>query len=72
MSSSELLASMFFAFLISSWVRRDARRRGRSEAVGRLWGIETFLLAIVFLPLWLLTRPRLRPEVMLSEQRTAD
>ena len=44
------------AALMAHYVYSDARARGASNPV--LWAAGTFLLAIVFLPAWLLTRPR--------------
>lgn len=48
---------LFFGFLIAlitaSWVGWDAHRRGMNS-VG--WAIGTFLLLIVFLPLYLIVR----------------
>ena len=44
------------AAVMGFWVYADARAREASRPV--LWGIGTFLLAIVFLPAWLIARPR--------------
>jgi len=41
------------------WVAKDAKMRGMSS-LG--WGIGTFLVLVVFLPLYLLIRKPLQPE----------
>lgn len=42
---------------VAAWVYSDAKKRGRSDsAVG--WAIGTFLLLIIVLPAWLITRPK--------------
>ena len=40
--------------LIAWWVYIDARKRGRSEGVALFWAVGTFLILIIFLPLWLM------------------
>lgn len=47
---------LLVAALMGVWVYSDARARNASRP--EWWAIGTFLLAIVFLPLWLLRRPR--------------
>src|SRR5437660_10052660 len=59
-SNLELFATLVNAFWVAAWVRRDALSRGKRKDVARCWAVGTFLLMIVFLPLWLLTRPRRR------------
>lgn len=41
------------ALLAGFWVFWDAKARGRPESKAILWGIGTFLMMIVVLPLWL-------------------
>ena len=44
---------LIIAAAIAFWVYRDAESRGMS---GILWGILTFLLCIIFLPVYLIIR----------------
>lgn len=48
---------LLIAAAVGFWVYSDAAARGKSSGVACLWGIGTFLLLIVFLPLWLFVRP---------------
>jgi len=52
----EIAIGLLMAALMGHFVYADARARSASRPV--LWGIGTFLLAIVFLPAWLIMRPR--------------
>jgi hypothetical protein len=47
------LVGVVIAVVIAGFVWQDANKRGMS---GPLWGIGTFLLCIVFLPLYLIMR----------------
>ena len=47
------LIGFVIAAIIAFWVGSDANKRGMN---GILWGIGTFLLCIVFLPLYLIIR----------------
>lgn len=47
------LIGILIAAAIGFWVYKDANERGMN---GILWGILTFLLCIVFLTIYLLTR----------------
>lgn len=53
---------IFLAFLIGLWVAGDAERRGKSKPAAFFWFLGTWLLLIIFLPIWLLSRPRLAEE----------
>lgn len=52
-----MLVGLFINLWISSWVYSDAKSRGKSVGVALFWFVATFLLLIVFLPLWLIMRP---------------
>jgi hypothetical protein len=47
------LVGILIAAAIGFWVYKDARERGMN---GVLWGILTFLICIIFLPIYLLIR----------------
>lgn len=44
---------------IAVWVYSDATKRAKSSTEAALWAIGTFLLPIVVLPVWLITRPKI-------------
>ncbi len=44
--------------LIAWWVATDATRRGYSKSTTLLWFLGVWLALIVFLPLYLILRPR--------------
>lgn len=46
------------ALAVAFWVFSDARARGKSTGGAFLWFLGTLLLLIVFLPLWLILRPK--------------
>lgn len=52
----------FIGFLVALgvafWVFSDARSRGLSTGKALLWFFGTLFLLIIFLPFWLLTRPK--------------
>ena len=50
---------LFIALLAGAWVYSDAKSRNSSHPI--LWGIATFSLALVFLPLYLILRPPKQP-----------
>jgi uncharacterized membrane protein len=50
------------AFVVSIWVLIDARHRGASMGVALLWWFGVFMLLIVFLPLYLIARPKKQPK----------
>ena len=49
---------VLIAFLVGFWVYRDAKRRGKTTGRAFLWFLGVFMVLIVFLPLWFITRPR--------------
>jgi hypothetical protein len=49
--------AMIIPLLVGVWVFLDAKSRGKDLSGAMLWGIGTFLLLIIVLPLWLLLRP---------------
>ncbi|MCY3986567.1 MAG: hypothetical protein OXF23_05965 [Candidatus Dadabacteria bacterium] len=46
------------AFAVSFWVYSDAKSRGKSTGKAFLWFLGVFAILILFLPLWLITRPK--------------
>lgn len=46
-----------FALLVGVWVMIDATKRGIGGLGAFLWGLGTFLLLCIGLPMWLLMRP---------------
>jgi hypothetical protein len=59
----ETIVGLIIAFIAALWVHSDARKRSKSSRTAYLWFLGTFLLLIVFLPLWLITRPELPREL---------
>ncbi len=51
---------VLIAFLVAYWVYSDAKSRGKTNAKAFLWFLGVFFLLILFLPLWLITRPKVR------------
>ena len=49
------IIGVLLLLIATGWVYRDAKDRGSDSPVG--WAIGTFLLLIVFLPLYLIRRP---------------
>ena len=58
----ELLA-LVILLITSAWVFSDAKARGKSGGSAFMWSLGTFLLLIIFLPLWLIVRPKLSSEL---------
>jgi uncharacterized membrane protein len=54
---------LLIALIVAIWVYSDAKKRGKSSGSAFLWFLGTFLLLIVFLPIWLITRPKLPSEL---------
>lgn len=52
------VAGATIAFMVGLWVYSDALKRGKSSFSAITWGLATFMIMIVFLPLWLLIRPK--------------
>jgi len=57
------LLLLVIPFIVGIWVYTDAKRRGKSGGSAFLWFLGNFALLIVFLPLWLITRPKLPGEL---------
>lgn len=53
------IIGLLIALGVGIWVGTDADKRGYSTGVCWAWGIGTFLLLIVVLPIYLITRPKL-------------
>jgi hypothetical protein len=64
------LFGVITAALVGVWVYRDALKRGKSPFTALLWGMAVFMALIIFLPLWLITRPKtqLKPEINTTEE----
>jgi hypothetical protein len=60
---------LLIPLLTGFWVYTDAVKRGKSSGVSLLWGIGVFLILIVFLPIWLITRPNLEDSGMVFTQQ---
>ena len=60
-----LAAGMLMAAIVGVFIAKDASKRGMNEFG---WGIGVFLALIVFLPLYLIVRKPLLPEVIEQEQ----
>lgn len=63
------LIGIIIAFGLGVWTFIDSRKRGRSGISSFLWGTGVFLLLIVFLPLHLITRPKLPGEAVPATPR---
>lgn len=50
---------LLVALAAAAWVLYDGRRRGLAWIRAFFWSLATFLVLIVFLPLWLFMRPPL-------------
>ncbi len=48
------------AFIVAFWVYTDARNRGKTTGKAFLWFLGVFFVLILFLPLWFITRPKVR------------
>ncbi|MEI6746490.1 MAG: hypothetical protein WCL34_11055 [Methylococcaceae bacterium] len=53
------VVALLIAFSVAVWVFSDAKDRGVSGGIAFLWFLGTFALLIIFLPLWLIVRPKL-------------
>jgi hypothetical protein len=54
-----VLIGLVIAGFIGRWVFMDATKRGKTRGQAILWGVTTWMLMILVLPLWFLTRPPL-------------
>ena len=48
------------AFIVAFWVYSDAKNRGKTTGKAFLWFLGVFFVLILFLPLWLITRPKVK------------
>ena len=48
------------AFVAAFWVYTDAKNRGKTTVKAFLWFLGVFFVLILFLPLWLITRPKVK------------
>jgi hypothetical protein len=54
---------LLVALAAAAWVLYDGHRRGLTWVKAIFWALATFLVLIIFLPLWLYMRPPLpRPD----------
>ncbi len=48
------------AFIAAFWVYTDAKNRGKTTVKAFLWFLGVFFVLIIALPLWLITRPKVK------------
>ena len=60
-----MLIGVTLAFIIAGWVAQDAKKRGMSAGG---WFTGVLLLLIIFLPLYLVVRKPILPEVIERER----
>lgn len=53
------LGFFMILIIISAWVIHDGKKRGVGNKA-YLWAVGTFVMLIVFLPVWLVVRPKLK------------
>jgi hypothetical protein len=56
------LIGLAIAGFIGCWVFMDALKRGKTRGQAMVWAVTTWMLMILVLPLWFLTRPPLPGE----------
>ena len=54
------LFGLAIAFVVAFWVYSDAKNRGKTTGKAFLWFLGVFFVLILFLPLWFITRPRVK------------
>jgi len=57
---------LLIVFCIAVWVFCDARTRDKSIPVALMWSFGTLIFLVVFLPLWLVTRPKKNRQIMIT------
>lgn len=57
-----------FSIIVAVWVFSDARSRGKDNGVAFGWFLGTLFLLMVFLPIWLIVRPKSYPKTLLVEE----
>jgi hypothetical protein len=58
------IIGLIILVLICIWVYKDSIRRGRSSSSAGIWAVLVFILLIIFLPIYLITRPRIDPRIL--------
>ena len=56
------LIVIIIPLIIAWWVGTDARKRGYSQSASLIWFLGVWLVLIVFLPLYLILRPKTPPQ----------
>lgn len=54
------LIGLAIAFIVAFWVYSDAKNRGKTTRKAFLWFLGVFFVLILFLPLWFITRPKVK------------
>ena len=62
------IIGLLIALGVGIWVYTDAKKRGKTSGSAFVWFLGVFFLLIIFLPAWLITRPKLPEEVKTTEQ----
>ena len=57
---------LLIVFCVAIWVFCDARARDKSILVALMWSFGTLVFLVVFLPLWLITRPKKNQQIMIT------
>lgn len=52
------------SIIASIWVYNDAKKRGKSSSSAFWWALGTLLIWIIFLPIWLIKRPKSEDEIV--------
>lgn len=56
-----LITTIILSTVFGGWVFYDAKKRKYSSLSASIWGIATFFIWFLFLPVWFLTRPNIDP-----------
>jgi len=59
---------LLILLIVAAWVFSDAKSRGKSTVGAFIWSLLTFILLIVFLPLWLIVRPKSYPVDLIEKK----
>lgn len=62
------LIIIIIPLLIAWWVATDARKRGYSKSASLVWFLGVWLALIIFLPLYLILRPKTPRQGELTRQ----
>lgn len=60
-----MLFGLMIGGMVGLWVYSDARKRGKEKGEAAAWGLVTWMVLIIALPCWLLTRPKLASDLAL-------